>query len=97
VISLDPTQLNGDFGRVAQEVIQHLTSLMGTDVEVTVEIHATNSDGSRTPVSTPSPRTPALPLRQPKVRRGVAQATFGGEQAGAQPDDGCRQRSCLRS
>ncbi len=45
VVSLDPTRLNRDFGRVAQEVIQHLTSLMGTNVEVTVEIRATNSDG----------------------------------------------------
>jgi predicted AAA+ superfamily ATPase len=45
VISLDPTRLNRDFGQVAQEVIQHLTTLMGTDVEVTVEIRATNSDG----------------------------------------------------
>jgi hypothetical protein len=45
VISLDPTRLNRDFGRIAQEVIQHLTSLMGTDVEVTVEIRATNGDG----------------------------------------------------
>jgi hypothetical protein len=45
VASLDPTRLNRDFGKVAQEVIQHLTSLMGTDVEVTVEIRATNSDG----------------------------------------------------
>ncbi|HEV8651212.1 MAG TPA: hypothetical protein VG276_17925, partial [Actinomycetes bacterium] len=43
--SLDPTRLNRDFGQVAQEVIQHLTILMGTDVEVTVEIRATNSDG----------------------------------------------------
>jgi predicted AAA+ superfamily ATPase len=45
VISLDPTRLNRDFGQVAQEVIQHLTTLMGTDVEVTVEIRATNGDG----------------------------------------------------
>jgi hypothetical protein len=45
VISLDPTRLNRDFGQVAQEVIQHLTSLIGTDIEVTVEIRATNSDG----------------------------------------------------
>jgi hypothetical protein len=45
VVSLDPTRLNRDFGRLAQEVIQHLTSLMGTGVEVTVEIRATNSDG----------------------------------------------------
>jgi predicted AAA+ superfamily ATPase len=45
VASLDPTRLNRDFGRVAQEVIQHLTGLMGTEVEVTVEIRATNPDG----------------------------------------------------
>ena len=45
MVSLDPTRLNRDFGRLAQEVIQHLTSLMGTNVEVTVEIRATNSDG----------------------------------------------------
>lgn len=45
VISLDPTRLNRDLGRVTQEVIQHLTSLMGSNVEVSVEIRATNNDG----------------------------------------------------
>jgi len=37
--------MNRDFGKVAQEVVQHLTSLVGTDVEVTVEVRATSADG----------------------------------------------------
>ena len=45
VVSLDPERLNRDFGRVAQEVLSHLTGLLGTDVEITVEIAARNTDG----------------------------------------------------
>jgi predicted AAA+ superfamily ATPase len=45
VVTLDPERLNRDFGRVAQEVVQHLTSLVGTDVEVTVEVRAASNSG----------------------------------------------------
>lgn len=34
-----------DFAKVADEVIAHLTGHLGTDVEVTVEVRATNPDG----------------------------------------------------
>jgi hypothetical protein len=45
VVTLDPERLNRDFGRVAQEVVSHLTGLLGTEVEITVEIAARNADG----------------------------------------------------
>jgi predicted AAA+ superfamily ATPase len=45
VVTLDPERLNRDFGHVAQEVVSHLTGLLGTEVEITVEIAARNADG----------------------------------------------------
>jgi hypothetical protein len=42
---LDPERVNRDFGRVAQEVIQHLGATLGTDLEVTVDIAARNEGG----------------------------------------------------
>jgi hypothetical protein len=45
VVPLDPERLNRDFGRVAQEVVSHLTGLLGTEVEITVEIAARNDSG----------------------------------------------------
>jgi len=44
-VDLDPERLNRDFGKVSAEVIAHLTSLLGTDVTITVEIAATNPAG----------------------------------------------------
>lgn len=44
-VELDAERLNRDFGKVSAEVISHLTSLLGTDVTITVEIAATNQDG----------------------------------------------------
>lgn len=44
-VNLDPERLNRDFGKVSSEVIAHLTSLLGTDVTITVEIAATNPAG----------------------------------------------------
>ena len=37
--------VTGDAGRIADEVIQHLTSLLGAEVEVTLEIQATVPEG----------------------------------------------------
>lgn len=44
-VNLDPERLNRDFGKVSAEVIAHLTSLLGTDVTISVEIAANNADG----------------------------------------------------
>lgn len=44
-ISLDPLRAGKDAGRVFEEVLQHLTSLMGADVEVTLEIQARVPEG----------------------------------------------------
>lgn len=45
VVGLDPARLSRDFGKVAQEVVANLSSLLGTQVDVTIEITATNDDG----------------------------------------------------
>ena len=44
-IELDATRMGRDAGQIAEEVIQHLTSLVGSNVEVTLEVHATVPDG----------------------------------------------------
>ena len=42
---LDPQRLNRDVARLTQKVVEHPTGLVGTAVEVTVEIQATHQDG----------------------------------------------------
>jgi predicted AAA+ superfamily ATPase len=44
--NLDPLRVPRDAGQIAQEVIQHLTSLVGARVTVTLEIHAELPDGA---------------------------------------------------
>ncbi len=44
-VELAPERLTRDFGRVAQEVISQLSALLGTKVDITVEISATYGDG----------------------------------------------------
>ena len=44
-VMLDSTRGSRDFGKVAEEIIAQLTALLGTNVEVTVEIKATNPAG----------------------------------------------------
>jgi len=44
-VTLDPDRINKSFGQIQAEVIGNLTALVGCDVEVTVEIHATKPDG----------------------------------------------------
>jgi len=44
-VKLDPARLNRDAAQVSAEVVQHLTSLIGADVEVTLEIQARVADG----------------------------------------------------
>lgn len=39
-VSLDPSRVGRDAGRIADEVIAHLVGLMGSDVKVTLEIEA---------------------------------------------------------
>ncbi len=41
----DPERLGRDAGRIAQEVLSHLNGLVDTNIEVTIEIRATNDDG----------------------------------------------------
>jgi len=40
VVRLDETRIARDAGRIAEEIIQHLASQFGADVEITLEIHA---------------------------------------------------------
>ncbi len=44
-VFLDPERRNRDFPKVSDEVISHLTRLVGADVTITVEIAATSPDG----------------------------------------------------
>jgi predicted AAA+ superfamily ATPase len=44
-VRLDPIRTARDAGRVADEVIAHLAALVGSNVEITLEIHATIPDG----------------------------------------------------
>ena len=39
-VSLDPTRVGSDAGRIAEEVIAHLAGLLDANVEVTLEIEA---------------------------------------------------------
>lgn len=43
--SLDPTRFGRDMERLSQEVIQHLSSLVGARIELTLDIHAEIVDG----------------------------------------------------
>ncbi|HEY7330649.1 MAG TPA: Swt1 family HEPN domain-containing protein [Gemmataceae bacterium] len=45
-VSVDPLRLGRDAGRIAEEVVQHLTGLVGARVEITIEIHADLPDGA---------------------------------------------------
>lgn len=44
-VRLDPARLNRDAAQVSAEVVQHLTALLGSEVEVTLEIQASVPDG----------------------------------------------------
>lgn len=44
-VSLDPQRIGRDASKIAEEIIQHLTSLVGSNVEVTLEIRADVPDG----------------------------------------------------
>ena len=44
-VSVDPNRAARDFGQVSEEVLTHLVSQVGTDVEVTVTIRATKPEG----------------------------------------------------
>lgn len=45
-VQLDSLRVGRDAGRIADEVIQHLTKLIGSDVQVTLEIQAQLQDGA---------------------------------------------------
>jgi len=44
-VELDPQRVNREMGIIVEEVLQRLTSLTGTDVEITLEISAHRADG----------------------------------------------------
>ncbi|HJL32500.1 MAG TPA: hypothetical protein RMI62_25660, partial [Polyangiaceae bacterium LLY-WYZ-15_(1-7)] len=44
-VSLDASRLGRDAGRIAEEVLQHLSTLPGADVEVTLEMQVRVRDG----------------------------------------------------
>ena len=44
-VALDPTRVGRDAGRIADEVISHLAGLVGSQVNVTLEVHAEIQEG----------------------------------------------------
>jgi hypothetical protein len=59
LVSADPERPGRDAGRTGQEILAHLNALVGTDVEVTIEVRATNEDGLTTPSYRSSARNAA--------------------------------------
>ena len=45
-VTLDPTRLSRDVGSISEAVIQHLASLLGANVKITLEIEAQLPDGA---------------------------------------------------
>lgn len=45
-VHLDPVRLGRDASRIAEEVVQHLTAIVGASVEVALDIHAQLPDGA---------------------------------------------------
>jgi len=45
-VQVDPMRLGRDASRIAEEVIQHLTGMIGSRVEITIEIQADLADGA---------------------------------------------------
>jgi hypothetical protein len=45
-VTLDPTRVGRDAGRIADEIVSHLTGLMGSTVKVTLEIDAEIQSGT---------------------------------------------------
>jgi predicted AAA+ superfamily ATPase len=45
-VHVDPLRLGRDAARIAEEVVQHLTGLVGADVEITIEIQAHLTEGA---------------------------------------------------
>jgi predicted AAA+ superfamily ATPase len=45
-VTVDPIRLGLSAGRIAEEVVQHLTGIVGAEVQVTIEVHASLPDGA---------------------------------------------------
>jgi len=44
-VHLNPMRMASEAGTIGQEIVQHMQALLGSDVEVTLEITAKNPDG----------------------------------------------------
>jgi hypothetical protein len=44
-VHLDPERYQRDFARLAQEIVANLAAHLGTEVELTLEVRATNDAG----------------------------------------------------
>jgi len=45
-VQVDPLRLGRDAARIAEEIVQHLTGLVGSKVEITIEIQADLAEGA---------------------------------------------------
>ena len=44
-MTLDPQRVNREMGLIVEEVIERLTSILGCEVDISVEIHASLTEG----------------------------------------------------
>jgi hypothetical protein len=44
-VRLDPARIGRDAGRITEEVVQHLSTLLGAEVQVTLEVRIEVPDG----------------------------------------------------
>ncbi len=45
-MQVDPLRLGRDASRIAEEIVQHLTGLVGANVQISIEIQAELPDGA---------------------------------------------------
>ena len=71
-VTLDATRVGRDAGQIADEVISHLSGLVGSEVTVTLEIDAEIPDGApENVVRTVTENSRTLKFDQPRVRGGL--------------------------
>ena len=44
-MTLDPERPNRSFGQIVDEIVQPMGGLVGTEIDITVEVRAKNGDG----------------------------------------------------
>ena len=50
MVEIDPMRIGGSASQLSQEIVQHMASIMGSNVEITLEIKADVAEGVPDPV-----------------------------------------------